>query len=159
MVGRLSNLFGPGQDLSKPQGLISQLCLAAASRRAMNLYVPMETLRDYLYVDDAAGMIRGLLATWSPRQPDRPVIRNLASERPVPVAAVLRTVERVARRSILVGLGSNPASRYQVRDLRVITAHAGEFGDRRITSLPIGVKRVFEHTLADVKHARYRLAE
>jgi UDP-glucose 4-epimerase len=124
----------------------------------MNLYVPMETLRDYLYVDDAARMIRGLLDTWSPRQPDRPVIRNLASERPVPVAAVLRTVERIARRNILVGLGSNPASRYQVRDLRVITAHPREYTKPPITSLPIGVKLVYEHTLADVKHARYRLA-
>ena len=29
LVGRIANLYGPGQDLTKPQGLISQLCLAA----------------------------------------------------------------------------------------------------------------------------------
>ena len=39
LVGRISNLYGPGQDLSKPQGLISQLCLAHETRRTLSLYV------------------------------------------------------------------------------------------------------------------------
>ena len=61
IVGRLSNLYGPGQNLAKAQGLVSLLCLAAATRRALNLFVPLDTLRDYLYVDDAAVMIVSLL--------------------------------------------------------------------------------------------------
>ncbi len=57
LVGRLSNLYGPGQDLAKPQGLISQLCRAQLTRRPLSIYVSLDTRRDYLFVDDAAAMV------------------------------------------------------------------------------------------------------
>jgi UDP-glucose 4-epimerase len=54
-IGRISNLYGPGQNLGKLQGLISHLILAALSKRAMNMFVPLDTIRDFLFVEDAAG--------------------------------------------------------------------------------------------------------
>jgi UDP-glucose 4-epimerase len=156
LVGRLSNLFGPGQNLAKPQGLVSQLCFAAAKRQPLNLFVPMETLRDYLYVDDAAAMIRSLIAAAVRAQPDKPVLRNLSSQRPVSVAAVLRTVQQVARRSVRVGLGTTPSSRYQVRDLRVVTRFPNDFRDLTITPFPVGVKRVYDEILHHVGNPKSR---
>jgi nucleoside-diphosphate-sugar epimerase len=52
LVGRVSNLYGPGQNLAKLQGLISRLALAAATRQPLNIFVSLDTLRDYIYVDD-----------------------------------------------------------------------------------------------------------
>ena len=57
LVGRLSNLYGPGQDITKPQGLISQLCRAQLTRQPLSVYVSLDTMRDYLFVDDAAAMV------------------------------------------------------------------------------------------------------
>ena len=54
LVGRLANLYGPGQNLDKPQGLISQLCRAQLTRQPLSVSVPLDTMRDYLFVDDAA---------------------------------------------------------------------------------------------------------
>jgi len=48
MVGRMSNLYGPGQNLKKVQGLISQMCLRVLTRQPLVLYVPLDTIRDYL---------------------------------------------------------------------------------------------------------------
>ncbi len=63
VVGRIANLYGPGQDMSKPQGLISQLCLNQLRRRPISIYVSLDTARDYLYVDDCAAMVLATLTT------------------------------------------------------------------------------------------------
>ncbi len=153
VIGRFSNLVGPGQNLAKPQGLVSQLCRAAATRQALTLFVPMETLRDYLYVDDAAAMVRTLVEHAVAQQPAVPVLRNLSSQRPVSVAAVLRTVQQVGRRTVRVALGTNPASRYQVRDLRLLTEFAHEFRGVDITPFPVTVKLVYEDVLQRVRRS------
>ncbi len=151
LIGRFSNLVGPGQNLAKPQGLVSQLCRAAAITQSVNLFVPMETLRDYLYVDDAAAMVREMVTRAVREQPEQPVLRNLSSQRPVSVAAVLRTVQHVARRGVRVALGTSPASRFQVRDLRIATHFAGDFRDLELTPFPVGVKQVYEDILQRVR--------
>jgi UDP-glucose 4-epimerase len=152
LIGRFSNLVGPGQNLAKPQGLVSQLCRAAAITQSVNLFVPMETLRDYLYVDDAAAMVLEMVTRAVREQPEQPVLRNLSSQRPVSVAAVLRTVQHVARRGVRVALGTSPASRFQVRDLRIATHFAGDIRDVEITPFPVAVKQVYEDILQRVRH-------
>ena len=37
LIGRIANLYGPGQDVSKPQGLISQLAASMLRRRPITL--------------------------------------------------------------------------------------------------------------------------
>ncbi len=117
LVGRLANLYGPGQDLDKPQGLISQLCQAQLTRQPLNVYVPLDTMRDYLFVDDAAAMtVAGLGAV---TDSGRRALKVLASERSTTVGAVLGDLHRVTRRRPPVVLGVSPRSRYQVRDIRL----------------------------------------
>ncbi len=43
VIGRIANLYGPGQNLSKPQGLISQLCWAQVRARPTSIYVSPDT--------------------------------------------------------------------------------------------------------------------
>jgi len=117
LVGRLANLFGPGQNLDKPQGLISQLCRALLTRQPLSVSVPLDTMRDYLFVDDAAAMtVAGL---GSVTDSGRRALKVLASERSTTVGAVLGDLHRLTRRRPPVVLGVSPVSRYQVRDVRL----------------------------------------
>ena len=59
VIGRIANLYGPGQDPTKAQGLVSQLCRAHLERRPTSIYVSLDTARDYLFVDDAARLVLG----------------------------------------------------------------------------------------------------
>jgi len=151
IVARLSNLYGPGQNLAKPQGLVSHLCLSAATRQALNLFVPMDTSRDYIYVDDAAKMIVAVVASVVQRQPRRPDLRILASGRPTSVSSLLRTVQLVAHRPIRVALGHAPSSERHARDVRFRSNFSDEITRLAGTPLPVGVKRVYEHALAVVR--------
>jgi len=117
LIGRLSNLYGPGQDLSKPQGLISQLCRAQLTRRPLSIYVPLDTRRDYLFVDDASAMAVAGLDAVTDRGGRH--LKVLASERSTTIAAVLGDLRRITRRRPLIVLGTNPQARLQARDLRL----------------------------------------
>ena len=117
LVGRLANLYGPGQNLDKPQGLVSQLCLAQLTRQPLTVYVPLDTMRDYLFVDDAAAMAVAGLGAVTPS--GRRALKVLASERSTTVGAVLGDLHRVTRRRPPVVLGVSPRSRYQVHDIRL----------------------------------------
>lgn len=116
LVGRLSNLYGPGQDLLKPQGLISQLCVAHLTRQPLSIYVSLDTRRDYLYVEDAAAMTVAALDEVAEQGGSHAKV--LASERSTTIGAILGDLTRITRRRAPVVLGSSPQARYQVIDLR-----------------------------------------
>lgn len=57
VIGRLVSIYGPNQNLQKPQGVISRVCLSTVQRQVVDIYVPLGTTRNYLFADDAAKMI------------------------------------------------------------------------------------------------------
>ena len=117
LVGRTANLYGPGQDITKQQGLISQLCRAELTRQPLTIYVSLDTMRDYLFVDDAAAMaVAGLGAV---RARGCSHLKILASEQPATIGAVLGGLRRITRRRPPVILGASPNAQFQVRDLRL----------------------------------------
>lgn len=117
LVGRLSNLYGPGQDIAKPQGLISQLCRAQLTRQPLSVYVSLDTMRDYLFVEDGADMVVTGLGAVSARGGTH--LKILASEHSTTIGAVLGELRRVTRHRPPVVLGSSPNARFQVHDLRL----------------------------------------
>lgn len=94
-VARVANVYGAGQDPSKPQGLVTRLCLAAVDGAPVRLYVPPTTARHYLHVSDAAVLLHRLLEL-PPTGPGLPILRLVTAGGPVTVAELVRTVETVS---------------------------------------------------------------
>ena len=136
VIGRIANLYGPGQNLAKPQGLISALCRSQLTRQPVSIYVPMDTLRDYLYVHDGAAMVLDALAGCGGRGL---VTKIVASGQAVTVGALLGEVRRVFRRRPLVVLGASSTARYQAVDLRLRSVLWPELDQRAFTTLPAGL--------------------
>jgi UDP-glucose 4-epimerase len=135
VVARIANLYGPGQNLAKLQGLVSRLAWCAATQEPANIFVPLDTIRDYVYVDDAARTcLRVLERATHPSE-----IAVIASGRPVTVGQLIRTVQQVTKRHIPVALGSHTSARDQVLDLRLEPSI--EIAQQ--TPLPVGVKSTF----------------
>ena len=132
-IGRISNLYGPGQNLGKLQGLISHLILAALSKRAMNMFVPLDTIRDFLFVEDAAETIRVLTTMDCP-----PSIAVIATGEPKSLATVISQVQGVIRVKIPIAYGQHASSSAQVADLRMTPTVACP----QLTPFPAGVKKM-----------------
>lgn len=152
LVGRVSNLYGPGQNLAKLQGLISRLALAAATRQPLNIFVSLDTLRDYIYVDDAAlAITRWIQAAVESRQTE-PELRIIASGEAVTVGQLISTMRLVTKRKIPLALGTHSSAQNQVLDLRLSPTCPLSDQGIALTPLPVGAKQVFLDIVDRVQH-------
>src|SRR4051794_11602305 len=140
MIGRLTNVYGPGQNLAKPQGLISQIGKAYLLRRPISLYVSLDTIRDYVFVDDCARIIVGGMERLTRAAPtNEPVVKIIGSGMPVTIAAILGDYRRMFRRRAPLVLGDSPNRRFQVKDLRMQSLVWPELNALARTTLPTGI--------------------
>ena len=145
VLGRLANVYGPGQSLGKPQGLLSQLCLADATRRPLPVFVSLDTIRDYLYAADAARMVVRTIEL-ARRGAGIRGRKVLASGRPVTVGYLVSEARRVFHRPLrTIPVGG--ASAGQVLDLRLESRVWTTVDALATTPLAAGLAR----TSADVR--------
>jgi UDP-glucose 4-epimerase len=98
LVGRIANLYGPGQNLAKAQGLISQICRSHLTGQPLSIYVSLDTLRDYLFAPDCAALIvEGLARLRQEQSGTAPMVvtKILASQRAITIGAVLGEMRRI----------------------------------------------------------------
>ena len=149
LLGRVANLFGPGQNLAKPQGLISQLCWAQLLRRPLQIYVPLGTLRDYLYAPDCGELIASCLSELGDEYGVAGTVKVMASKRPMSIGEVLGEFTRVLRRRPRTSLRASPLGQHQVSDLRLTSStDLGETLSRCLTPFPVGLHATFQ----DLQH-------
>ena len=139
LVARLSTLYGPGQSMGKGQGLIAHIARSVLRNRPVRIFVPLDTIRDYLHVDDAADeMICGARSL----RGGQIVTRIVASERATTIAEILGAFRRVAHRAPRIITSASP--------ITALYSHRVQFRscDRRFglqqTSLGVGIARLLE---------------
>ncbi len=152
LVTRIANLYGPGQRAGKPQGLISEMSRCVIHHRPVHIYVPLDTIRDFVFVDDAAHA----LVRWMERLNREAarvgrgvrVSKICASERPTTIAALVGIFRRLAKRQFRIVSGLHPLrERHPLRLLLLSTVWTDE-PPPDATSLLVGIDRVHRHQLA-----------
>jgi UDP-glucose 4-epimerase len=139
LIARLANLYGPGQDLHKLQGLISRLALSSITREPLTMFVPLDTLRDYIYADDAAAIALHWL---SKQSASTTTTRVIASGEPASLGHLIGLMSDITRTRIPVAYGIHASAAMQSPDLR-LTPDTDEFTrETSRTSLPEGMKKV-----------------
>lgn len=147
LVARATNLYGPGQDLTKAQGLISVLARAHLTGNPAMIYVPLDTLRDYVYVDDAAAIVSAAAARAGATPRGSTTTKIVGSGRAVSVGALISELQRLRRRHGAIVLGRGDA-RGQALDLRVRSLVWPDLDALARTTLPEGLHRVFAAQLS-----------
>jgi UDP-glucose 4-epimerase len=145
LIGRIANLYGPGQNLTKAQGLISQICRSHLTGQPLSIYVSLDTLRDYLFAPDCAGLIvEGLARLRQEQSGAAPTVvtvvtKILASQRAITIGAVLGEMRRILKSSPRIVLGASAVSAVQARDLSLRSRVWPELDRRGLTPFPVGV--------------------
>jgi UDP-glucose 4-epimerase len=154
VIGRFSNIYGPGQDLGKLQGLISRLALSAVTKDPVNIFVSLDTLRDYIYVDDAARIVLALLErTVSASSAANSEIQIIASGQPVSLGHLINVMQDIARIRIPVAMGAHASAASQSRDLRLRPTDSAITERYASTTLPSGTKAVYLDVLTRFQQA------
>ena len=154
IIGRFSNLYGPGQDLGKLQGLISRLALSAVTKEPVNIFVSLDTLRDYIYVDDAARIVLALIErTVQINSAEREETHIIASGQPVSLGYLINVMQDIARSRIPVAMGAHASAAAQSRDLRLVPTESAMTESCVSTTLPAGTKAVYLDVLERFQQA------
>jgi len=143
VIGRIANLYGPGQNLDKLQGLVSRLTLSAITKQPINIFVSLDTMRDYIYADDAAAVVLYRLQQAITDHRKTTDVQVIGSGQPVSLGHLIHLVQDVVRTRIPVAYGVHASSAAQALDLRVHPTNLGEVEALIQTSLPAGTKRVY----------------
>lgn len=148
VITRVSNLYGPGQNLAKLQGLVSRLAVASITRNPITMFVPLDTLRDYIHVDDAAVRVlhwahEGLLSDAT-----HPLVRIVASGESASIGRVIALVQGVSRTRIPIASGMHASSAAQAHDLRLEPSHDAATQRLSLTPFPAGIKEVYQDILS-----------
>lgn len=151
LVGRLTTLYGPGQDLRKPQGFISQLVRSLLFRRPLRVYVPMDTQRDFLYIDDAArSLLRCSSRLLDSAQPGRS-LKILASGRSVTLAEVTATLRLISRQHVRVLGVTSPSAAAHPTKLRYRSTALSDVVLPPVTPLIEGISAILQEQLGLLK--------
>lgn len=156
VIGRISNLYGPGQNLQKLQGLVSRLALSAVTKQPITMFVSLDTIRDYIEVDDAATVALHWLSKAAKEQANEPQIRVIASGQPVSLGALIHLTQDITRTKFPVAVGNHSSASAQARDLRLSPSDDGHVAPLIRTTLPAGVKRVYLDILARHQQTAHR---
>lgn len=149
VIGRIANLYGPLQNRSKGQGLITSICQQTLLRKPVNIFVGLDTIRNYIFVDDAAKvairMIEGIHSL--PAATIR--YKVVCSKANHSVSAILKECDSVfGFHPYVIQLKSFSSAAYP-RDLRmksVCELYADNFEQ---TPLVVGISRVWQNLIRD----------
>jgi len=152
-IGRYANVYGPDQDLGKPQGLVSQLCLGRVTGKPVRIYVSMDTLRDYVYVEDAAAVAVAMLDRVAEEPESTVVVKIVASGVGTTVAELVSASTRGFRRRLPV-VQAVRGDAGQVRDLRLRSRVWVDLDRLVRTPLVVGLRATAEGVAARHRAAR-----
>lgn len=150
VIGRISTLYGPGQNLAKPQGLVSTMCLQAVRQRTVRVFVPMDTLRDYIFSDDAAEALRRFATSARSSADLSTRVRNVVRGSAATVGEIASRVRAVGRLRVGIHQAPPAPTAAHVHDLRMRTDHLDELDTMPWTPLSAGISAVYSDVLRRV---------
>lgn len=146
-VARFANLYGPGQDMTKPQGLVSQLCRSRLTGQPLVVYVDTDTMRDYVYADDAGAVAAAMLDRIAEAPEGAIVTKIVASGIPTTISGLVGAATRALRRRPPV-VHARAAGGAQVHDLRLRSVVWPDLDRLVSTPLVVGLRRTADEVAA-----------
>lgn len=140
LLARISTIYGPGQATGKQQGLLAHIARCTVRNRPIQIYVPYDTIRDYIAVDDAAASMVGCLREAAKQQ--HSVTKIIASEHPVTIAEIISTFKKITRRAPKIVTSANKLSSLYSRRVQFRSVVMPDIGPSSATSLLIGIAQI-----------------
>ena len=149
VVGRIANCYGPLQNRDKGQGLITSICQQTLLQKPVNIFVGLDTMRNYIYVDDAAKIAIRMMSSMHLMPESTVQTKVICSLVNHSVSSVLKDCESVfGFAPNVVQLEKVNKSSYP-RDLRMKSMYELYADDFDHTPLVVGINRVWQSLLRD----------
>jgi UDP-glucose 4-epimerase len=137
---RISTIYGPGQATVKQQGLLTHIARRILRNQPIQIYVPYDTIRDYIAVDDAARAITGAL--FLANQQPGVCTKIIASEKPTTIAEIISVFKRIARRGPLIVTSASKLTSLYARRVQFRSVVLTDGARPMVTSLAVGIAQL-----------------
>lgn len=141
LIARIANLYGPGQAREKRQGLLTHVSRCMLTRSPIHIFVPFDTMRDYLHVSDAAA---DLVKASALVKPAETVIKIIASEEVATIASIVGIFKRITRMQPLLVTGTSALGASYPHRMRFASCVLTEARSTPRIGLTEGIAETFE---------------
>jgi UDP-glucose 4-epimerase len=140
VIGRISTLYGARTRIEKRQGLIAEMARRVTLNQPIHIYVPLDTIRDYLAVEDAADALVAL--SQRPAGGSRVLMKIIASEQATTISEITATFKKIAHRMPRIVTSSNNLTDVYRRRIQFHSIVAPDAASQPKTTLTVGISRV-----------------
>lgn len=147
VIGRIANLYGVKQNLRKQQGIITTLIRSSLTNSFLNIYVPLNTVRNYIYTADAARKI--VLHVLATEESSRLAV--ICSDKNLSLSSILRLTQDVTKKKLLYFQSSSEATVLQPIDLRLATESASLHLSNLETPIVVGISNIRLHLIESLQ--------
>jgi len=140
LLARISTLYGPGQADGKRQGLLAHIARCIVRNQSVNIFVPLDTIRDYITADDAASVMVASISSLNGKP--GVYIKIIASEQAITIAEIVSVFKRVARRRPSIVASASKLSSLYTRRIQFKSKSVPIDEETAKTSLLVGVAQV-----------------
>jgi len=140
LLARISTLYGAGQAKGKRQGLLAHIARCIIKNQPVHIYVPFDTIRDYITADDAAHKI--VSSIFSLNDKSGTYTKIIASEKPTTIAEIVSVFKRITRRRPSIVSSANRLSELYTKRIQFKSINIPINESTLKTSLIIGISDV-----------------
>jgi len=144
VVVRVANAYGPAQNLAKPQGLVTHACNAALTGAPLEIYVPLETRRHYVYAKDLGSIMLRIREAAQPLPAGETTIKNILGGPPATIAEIIVAVEQIHGAGIEVIRSNSGDPAIHPLEVRLTTETLLEVDSAPLTAINEGAAAVYE---------------
>lgn len=144
-VIRLSNPYGVGQPVNRPQGVIASFVSKVVNREPLEVWGDGRVVRDYIYIDD---VIAACLLLISHKGPSR--VFNIGTGEGLTLLDLISKIESIIGQRIDVNFREVRSVDVPVNVLDISRA-ISELGWRPTTDLEAGIRRMLQRGYAEVR--------
>jgi UDP-glucose 4-epimerase len=142
LIARISTLFGPRGRGRDGKGLIANLARSMFSGEPVRIFVPLDTMRDYIYADDAARAIIGTLRSMTASKPL--CVKIVAAQRFTTVAEIISLFGKVGHRQPRIITGATALTSKYAPRLLFKSCEGSNTADLYRTALHVCIFRIME---------------
>jgi UDP-glucose 4-epimerase len=147
LLGRIANLYGPAQNRSKGQGLVTAICQSYIRRKPAQIFVGLDTVRNYIYVDDAVESIVRAMGIIADMPNGLVETKIIASNQNLTISAVLKECQMAFGSAPSVVLSRSRDLSAYPPDLRMKSMNFCDADNFESTPFVVGVHRVYQNLL------------
>jgi UDP-glucose 4-epimerase len=141
LAARYSTLYGQRQAAGKAQGLLTHVSRQVIRGLPVRIYVPIDTIRDYLEVNDAA---RATHAACEHASAGSVMTKIIAAERPTTVSEIMAVFGRVSPRPPKIITSTTRASALYAKRMQFRSSVPPNLRPSYRTSLAVGIAGLLE---------------